>query len=379
MINRIQLDYAKARLFKGKALIVYGPRQVGKTTFVELLLAQELQKTLRLNGDDADTRELLGNPNVNMLQALIGDHKILFIDEAQRISNVGLLIKIVTDRIKGVQVIATGSSSFELASHINEPLTGRKYEMLLLPFAFQELVTNADFLTESRQTEQRLIFGAYPEIIINPTDAMEHLKLLAESYLYKDLFTLDRINKPQLLQKIVKALALQVGSEVSVTEIGRLVGADNKTIEKYISLLEMAFVVFTLPALSRNVRNEIKKGRKIYFYDNGILNAVTGNFMPLQNRNDVGALWENYLVSERIKWQYFQRSQFANYFWRTTQQQEIDFIEETPEGLNAFEFKWNNKAQARFPTTFLNAYPNVKTRVINPNNKHEFLSLQGDN
>tara|TARA_R110001599_G_scaffold83659_2_gene224769 strand:- start:21115 stop:22257 length:1143 start_codon:yes stop_codon:yes gene_type:complete len=376
MINRYQLDYAKDRLFKGKALIIYGPRQVGKTTFVELLLKKEASnKILRLNGDDADTRSLLASPNLNMLQALIGEKKILFIDEAQRISNIGVLIKIVVDRVKDVQVIATGSSSFELANHINEPLTGRKYEMLLLPLAYQELVSNSDFLTESRQTEQRLIYGSYPEIITNPTDAMEHLKLLAESYLYKDLFTLDKINKPQLLQKIVRALALQVGSEVSVTEIGRLVSADNKTVEKYITLLEMAFVIFTLPALSRNVRNEIKKGRKIYFYDNGILNAVSGNFMPLQNRKDVGALWENYLVSERIKSQHFQRGQFSNYFWRTTQQQEIDFIEETTQGLSAFEFKWNDKAKSKFSATFLNAYPNAKTMVITPQNRNDFLTL----
>ncbi len=376
MINRYQLDYAKDRLFKGKALIIYGPRQVGKTTFVELLLKKEASnKILRLNGDDADTRSLLASPNLNMLQALIGEKKILFIDEAQRISNIGVLIKIVVDRVKDVQVIATGSSSFELANHINEPLTGRKYEMLLLPLAYQELVSNSDFLTESRQTEQRLIYGSYPEIITNPTDAMEHLKLLAESYLYKDLFTLDKINKPQLLQKIVRALALQVGSEVSITEIGRLVSADNKTVEKYVTLLEMAFVIFTLPALSRNVRNEIKKGRKIYFYDNGILNAVSGNFMPLQNRKDVGALWENYLVSERIKSQHFQRGQFSNYFWRTTQQQEIDFIEETTQGLSAFEFKWNDKAKSKFSATFLNAYPNAKTMVITPQNRNDFLTL----
>ncbi|MGW8122826.1 ATP-binding protein [Roseivirga echinicomitans] len=375
MISRYQLDYAKNRLFKGKALIIYGPRQVGKTTFVELLLESETTKAvLRLNGDDADTRSLLTSPNLSMLQALIGKNKILFIDEAQRIVNIGVLIKIITDRIKDVQVIATGSSSFELANHINEPLTGRKYEMLLLPLAYQELVDYSDFLTESRLTEQRLIYGAYPEIITNPTDASEHLKLLAESYLYKDLFTLDKIKKPQLLQKIARALALQVGSEVSVTEIGRLVAADNKTVEKYINLLEMAFVVFTLPALSRNVRNEIKKGRKIYFYDNGILNAVSGNFMPLQNRKDVGALWENYLVSERLKWQYFQQKGFNNYFWRTTQQQEIDFIEETTEDLNAFEFKWNDKATSRFSTTFLNAYPNAKTMLVTPETRHEFLS-----
>jgi uncharacterized protein len=376
MIRRYQINYASERLFKGKALIIYGPRQVGKTTFVELLLAQVgKQNILRLNGDDADTRSILSEPNQTMLQALIGNHTLIFIDEAQRISNVGVLIKIIVDRIKDVQVIATGSSSFELASNINEPLTGRKYEMLLLPLAYHELVGNSDLLSENRLTEQRLIYGAYPEIVTRPERSMEHLKLLTDSYLYKDLFTLEKINKPQLLQKIVKALALQVGSEVSISEISRLVGADNKTVEKYISLLEMAFVIFTLPAISRNIRNEIRKGRKIYFYDNGILNAVTGNFVPTENRKDIGALWENYLVSERIKWQHLKNISAQNYFWRTTQQQEIDFIEDSLNKLLAVEFKWNNKVQKRFSTTFLNAYPEAETLIVSQKNRHEFLSI----
>lgn len=374
MINRYQISYAQERLFKGKALIIYGPRQVGKTTFVELLLQNiNDQKVLSLNGDDSDTRELLSKPNITLLQSIIGENTILFIDEAQRIENIGVLIKIIVDRIKNVQVIATGSSSFELANNINEPLTGRKYEMLLLPFSFQELVNESDLITEKRKLDQRLIFGSYPEIITKPTKAAEHLKLLTDSYLYKDIFTLDRVNKPQLLQKIVKALALQVGSEVNINELSQLVKADNKTVEKYISLLELSFVIFTLPALSRNVRNEIKKGRKIYFYDNGVLNSVIGNMAYVQNRTDVGALWENYLISERVKRQHQLQMSTQNYFWRTTQQQEVDFIEENGPEMRAYEFKWNVKAKAKIPTTFSKNYPTAKAKIVNSENYYEFL------
>ena len=377
MIKRHQLAFAEERLFQGKALIVYGPRQVGKTTFVELLLKNiPNQKVLSLNGDDSDTRELLSKPNITLLQSILGDSTLLFIDEAQRIENIGVLIKIIVDRIKNVQVIATGSSSFELANHINEPLTGRKYEMLLLPFSFQELVSNSDLITEKRRLNERLIFGSYPEIVTKPAKSEEHLKLLTDSYLYKDIFTLDSVNKPQLLQKIVKALALQVGSEVNINELAQLVKADNKTVEKYISLLEMAFVIFTLPAFSRNVRNEIKKGRKIYFYDNGILNSVIGNMAPIQKRTDIGALWENYLISERVKKQHQLQISSQNYFWRTSQQQEVDFIEETGIEMKAFEFKWNPKSKGKIPTTFTKNYPSAEPALISTDNYYEFLLHQ---
>lgn len=376
MILRQQLDYVSERLFKGKAFIIYGPRQVGKTTFTEQLLQKENRKTLRLNGDDSDTRELLSNPNTTKLKNIIGNHEILLLDEAQRIPNPGLLIKIIVDQIKNVQVIATGSSSFELASYTNEPLTGRKYEMLLLPLAYGEMVKHSDFLTENRMLEQRLIYGSYPEIVTNPAHAEEHLRLLTDSYLYKDLFALDKLKKPQLLEKIVRALALQIGSEVNFNELSRLVKADNKTIEKYIQLLEMAFVVFTLPALSRNVRNEIRKGKKIYFYDNGIINAITGNFNPMAKRTDAGALWENYLVSERMKFLQLTQRKAKSYFWRTTQQQEIDYIEEHPNYLLAAEFKWSEKRKKKFPTTFLNAYPEATTQIVTPKDIHDFLGLE---
>lgn len=373
MINRIQINYALERLFRGKALVIYGARQVGKTTFCDQLLAQVSKKTLRLNGDDSDTRELLNKPNSGFLKNLIGDYEIVFIDEAQRIEEAGLLLKILVDQFPGVQVIATGSSSFELAGSLNEPLTGRKYVLYLSTLSFRELTNHADLLTEKRLLESRLIYGSYPEIISDPVHAEEHLSLLAESYLYKDLFHLEKINKPALFEKIVKALALQVGSEVSVTEIGQMVGADNKTVEKYISLLEKAFVIFTLPAFSRNVRNEIRKGRKIYFYDTGIINAITGIFTPVSSRPDVGALWENYVISERRKFLQQHNITAHSYFWRTTRQQEIDYIEEQGDRLLAAEIKWNPKGKGFIPSTFKKAYPKVPAKIITPENYFEFL------
>jgi predicted AAA+ superfamily ATPase len=373
MVRRQQSDYAKARLFKGKALLVFGPRQVGKTTFVENLIADLNKKTLFLNGDESDVLVLFESPNVTKLKNIIGDNEILVIDEAQRITNIGIVLKIIVDQIKSVQVIATGSSSFELANKLNEPLTGRKYELFLYPIAFSEMVTHNGLLDEKRNLEQRLIYGSYPEIITNPIDAKEHIKLIANSYLYKDLFLLDQIAKPVLLQKIVKALALQVGSEVNYNELSKLLQIDNKTVEKYIDLLEKAFVIFKLPALTNNVRNEIKKGKKIYFYDNGIINSVTGNFNPLSQRTDIGSLWENYIISERIKHLNIQQNEASSYFWRTTQQQEIDYIEKKDDQILACEIKWNPKSKYKVPVTFSTNYENVASKIVTPDNYDEFL------
>ena len=373
MIRREQTDYAKARLFKGKALLVFGPRQVGKTTFVENLITDLNKKTIFLNGDESDVLALFENPNVTKLKNIVGDNEILVIDEAQRITNIGIVLKIMVDQIKSVQVIATGSSSFELANKLNEPLTGRKYEMHLFPMAFSEMVAENGLLEEKRNLEQRLIYGSYPEIVTHSIDAKEHIKLIANSYLYKDLFLLDQIMKPVLLQKIVKALALQVGSEVNYNELSKLIQIDNKTVEKYIDLLEKAFVIFKLPALSGNVRNEIKKGKKIYFYDNGIINAVTGNFNPLTQRTDIGRLWENYIISERIKYLNIQQQETDSFFWRTTQQQEIDYIEKNEGQILAYEIKWNPKAKIKIPVTFSTNYSNVISKIITPENYEEVL------
>ena len=270
-------------------------------------------------------------------------------------------------------MIATGSSAFELANKINEPLTGRKFEFYLYPFSFAELSQYEGGLEEKRLLENRLIFGTYPEIVNQRGNEREMLNLLTDSYLYKDLFAYEGIKKSSLLSKILSALALQMGSEVSYHELSQLVGADKNTVEKYIDLLEQAFVIFRLHAFSRNVRNELKKSKKVYFYDNGVRNAILGNFQALPGRTDVGALWENYLMAERCKVIKYRQLYGGRYFWRTTQQQEIDYLEERDGKIEAFEFKWNQNAKVNFPKTFTEAYPESVVKVIHTGNYDEFL------
>ncbi|MBN4077082.1 ATP-binding protein, partial [Mariprofundus ferrooxydans] len=292
---------------------------------------------------------------------------------AQRVPDIGLVLKLFADQLPTIQVVATGSSSFELANQLNEPLTGRKWEHHLYPLSFEEMVHHHDWLEEKRLLHHRLLFGYYPEIVTHPNSAKERLKELSGSYLYRDLLMLEGIKKPVVLEKILRALALQLGSEVSYQELARLVGVNANTVEKYIDLLEKAFVIFKLTAYSKNVRNEIKKGRKIYFYDTGIRNAIIGNFSPLDLRTDTGALWENFLVCERMKYLANQQQHADIFFWRTTQQQEIDYLEEADGQLHAWEFKWNPKAKARFSKTFTKAYPNCKTTIITPENFESFV------
>lgn len=297
------------------------------------------------------------------------------IDEAQRIANIGLTIKIIVDQLEDIKVIATGSSSFELASHINEPLTGRKWEYHLFPFSFDELVQHHGLLEEKRLLTIRLVYGCYPEIINHPGEEEIRLKQLADSYLYKDILTWERIQKPEKMEKLVQALAFQVGNEVSYNELGQLTGLDNQTTEKYINLLEKAFILFRLGSLSRNLRNELKKSRKFYFYDNGIRNAVINQFSPATMRQDIGALWENFIVSERLKLLAYRSANFNRYFWRTHAQQEIDYIEERNAQMKAYEIKWNVNARKNFSQTFLNAYPGTETQVITPDNYVTFLTM----
>ncbi len=372
MIQRALSGRIEKRMFKGKALLLFGARQCGKSTLVETLLANK--DHLYMNGDDADVREILTNTSATKLKAHVGHHKILFIDEAQRVPNIGLTIKLFTDRIKEVQVIATGSSAFELASQLNEPLTGRKYEFMLYPLSYGEMVKHHGLLEENRLLEHRMTYGYYPEIVTSAGDERELLKLLTGSYLYKDLLMLEQVKKPLLLEKLLKALALQVGSEISYHEIAQITGSDAKTVDKYIDLLEKTFVIFRLPALNRNVRNEIRKGKKVYFYDCGIRNAIIDNFKPMGSRTDTGALWENYIMAERMKYLRYYGTDTKQYFWRTTQQQEIDLIEEHEAGkLKAFEFKWSRNEKVRFPQTFTANYPGTETAVISPQNMEEYL------
>lgn len=373
IISRPLGDALSRRLFKGKVIVLYGPRQAGKTTLLRTFLEGRPEKVLWLNADEPDVRDQLARPTSTLLRRIAGRHRIVCLDEAQRIPDIGLTLKLFADAVPEVQVIATGSSSFELANRTAEPLTGRKYEFRLFPLAFHELVAHHGPMIEKRLLGQRLVFGGYPEIVVKPEEQEELLPLLADSYLFKDLLLLDGIKRPSLLEKLLKALALQIGSEVSFNEVASLVGADRKTVETYLHLLEQAFIVFQLPAFSRNVRNELKKSRKVYFWDNGIRNAIIGQFQPIGLRPDAGALWENYLVSERAKLNAFRGKRPGTGFWRTTQQQEIDYLEEQGGTLRAWEFKWNPRTRVAFPLTFRRAYPSCETHVVSPETLEEFL------
>lgn len=375
MINRYIEQHIIDKLFKGRAIILYGPRQVGKTTLLKKIISQLNVPYLLLNGDEPDVRNNFLNITSTQLRLMIGNAKVVIIDEAQRIENIGICLKLIIDQIDGVQVIATGSSAFELSNKINEPLTGRKIEFNLYPMAYDELKTHFGYLEETRYLEHRLIYGSYPAIINNIGSEKELLLSLSDSYLYKDLLAYDGIKKPSVLVKLLSALAFQIGQEVSYNEISQLVGADKNTVEKYIDLLEKAYVIFKLNAFSRNVRNELKKAKKIYFYDNGIRNAIIGMFLPLSQRNDEGALWENYLISERLKKNNHTNNYAKSYFWRTVQQQEIDYLEEKDGAFEAFEFKWNEKTKVRFPLSFIESYHPHKTEIIKNKNYHDFLKI----
>lgn len=373
MIYREIQDVIKKRLFKGKAIILTGSRQVGKTTLLKTVISKELSKALFLNCDEPEVRTLLTDTNMQTLRGTIGKYKIVLIDEAQRVKNIGLTLKLIIDNFPHVQLLITGSSSLDLSGKINEPLTGRKLEYHLYPFSAKELVSNSNLLTERQSLEKRLIYGSYPDVINFPGEEKEFLLNLSDSYLYKDVLSLDTIRKPAQLENLLVALALQLGNEVSYYELAQTISVDVQTVERYIDLLEKSFVIFRRNAFSRNHRNEIKKGKKIYFYDNGIRNAIIQNFAPVSLRQDIGALWENYFISERLKANHYGRHFVKSYFWRTFQQQEIDLIEEADGQLTAFEIKWNEKRKVKLSATFTNNYPNTHFHVVNKSNYWNFL------
>lgn len=367
-----QLEHViKTRINSGKAIVLLGPRQTGKTTLLTKI-ASEMGEFLLLDCDEIMIRERLEDANFENLKQLISKHSLVFVDEAQRVKNIGLSLKIITDRIKSVQLLVSGSSSLEIANEINEPLTGRKWEYLLLPISWHEFHSHFGYLKARQQLEQRLIYGMYPDVINQTGNEEAVLKQLSSSYLYKDLLTIQYIRKPELLPKLLKALALQLGNEVSNNELANLLRVSKDTIISYIDLLEKAFIIFRLEPLSRNLRNEISSNRKIYFYDNGIRNALISNYSPLTLRQDTGALWENFLISERFK--FLMNNQIAanTYFWRTTQQQEIDYIEERGGKLYAYEFKWNVKAKVKFSKTFTQSYQ-PEQQIVNKDNFEQFL------
>ena len=374
MIDRDLKNVINKRLFDGKAIIVLGARQTGKTTLIKDVLKDLNLKILFLDGDDFSIREMIESANTQDLKRIIGDNEIIFIDEAQRIKNVGLKAKIIIDQLKPKQLFITGSSALELTDEMNEPLTGRKWEYYLYPVSWNEWQRHIGYIQAVQQLEQRLIYGFYPEVLNNPGDEKEILKQLISSYLYKDLLSFKGIKKPEIIVKLLKALALQVGNEVSYNELAQLIQIDKKTVQNYIDLLEKVFIIFRLNPLSRNLRKEISTRRKIYFYDNGIRNALINNYNRLEDRLDTGALWENFLISERQKFLEYNRI-FANtYFWRSKNQQEIDYVEEMDGKFYAYEFKWNPRVKVKFSKFFMENYKPAEIKVINKNNFVEFVS-----
>jgi len=373
MIDRQLIKKVRNMLFKGKVIIITGPRQVGKTTLLKKMASEIKPQPLFLNCDETDVRQMLTDTTSSQLRQIVGNNSLVIIDEGQRVKNIGLTLKLFTDELPEIQLIVSGSSALELANQINEPLTGRKFEYNLFPLARKELVSHYSLIEENRLLDNRLIFGSYPEIVTHPEDRVKRLTELAASYLYKDLFNFQEIRKPETLQLLLEALALQIGNEVSYSELAQTVHTNFDTVKRYIDFFEKLYIVFRLQAFSRNLRNELKKSRKIYFYDNGIRNVIIRNFSPLNLRNDKGALWENYLVSERQKRNSYEDHFCNSYFWRTKQQQKIDYIEEYEGNLHAYEFKWNPKAKYHFSKTFLRAYPNNETNIVHRDNIDQFL------
>lgn len=372
MITRSIEQRIRKQLFGGQAIVIMGARRVGKTTLFRQLLESE-DNVLWMSGDEPDVRGLFENITSTRLKAIIGNARLVVIDEAQRITDIGIKLKLITDQMPEVQLLASGSSSFDLANKINEPLTGRKWEYKLFPLSFAELVGDTNLLEEKRMIPHRMVYGSYPDVVTHQGDEIAILRELTQSYLYKDILEFDKIHKPDKLAKLLQALAYQIGSEVSFNELAQLCGLDAKTIANYVTMLEQAYIIFRLGSFSRNLRNELKSSRKIFFYDNGIRNAIIGNFSQVENRDDVGALFENYVMAECVKRKEYTGDYANSWFWRNTNRQEIDYIEEKDGQLNAFELKWNPKRKCSAPLSFRNAYPNASFTVIHHDNIEELL------
>jgi hypothetical protein len=375
LIERAILGQIERSLFKGKVVIVYGARQVGKTTLVRQI-ERKHPGSVYVNADEPDIREALTGKTSSELRQFFGNSKLAIIDEAQRVRDIGMTLKLLVDTVPDMQIIATGSSSFELAGKVAEPLTGRKFEFHLYPLSFDEMAQATSGREEERVVEARMVFGSYPEVVFLGTSERERrLRELAGSYLYKDILAYQDIRNPDLLERLLRALALQVGNEVSFAELAETVGANKQTVTNYVRILEHAFIVFRLGSFARNLRNELKKKSKIYFYDVGVRNALVNNFNALSFRQDTGALWENYLMVERMKWNHNSQRFPSSYFWRTFTGKEIDYIEEEGGTISGFEFKWR-KDEAVRPKEFAAAYPGSSVALVNRENFQGFVSSQ---
>ncbi|MDY0151851.1 MAG: ATP-binding protein [Candidatus Cloacimonas sp.] len=372
MIHRNILNIVSNYMYKRRALIMYGARRTGKTTILNAL-AESLENCHYINCDLIDGQEAFNFRNEDDIRLSFGSYSYLLIDEAQRVSDIGIKLKAIIDTLPQVQIIATGSASLDLSNQTNEPLTGRKFEFIVAPLTTSELFDYGGINAVKRGLRQRLIYGNYPEVFLETDIPEEIIKEIAGSYLFRDLLSFQDIKRPDLLRKLLVALALQIGNEVSYTELANTVGMDKKTVDRYIGLLEQCFIIYRLSSFSKNLRNELKRANKVYFWDTGVRNALINNFNSLDKRNDTGALWENYFITERRKHLLNRRASFDHYFWRTTSQQEIDLIEIEQGEMRAFEIKWNTGKKVTPPPAFSTAYPDAKISVINPDNYLEFL------
>ncbi len=375
IINRQIQERIEKKLFKGKIVIIYGARQTGKTTLVKQI-AKKYASVEYLNCDEPDIRELLSGKTSTQLKSIINNKKLIIIDEAQRVGDIGITLKLLVDNFPKVQIIATGSSSFELSNKIVEPLTGRKYEFWLYPFSLKEILSLYQIRDIKRMIEQRVIYGMYPEIVLSSLkEAEEKLRLISRSYLYKDIFSFDKVRNSDNVIRLLKALALQIGQEVSYNELANLIGISKNTVQSYIQILEQAFIVFRLSPYSKNLRTEIRKKQKIYFWDTGIRNAVINNFNPFEIRQDTGSLWENFIISERLKYLRNIGDERNVYFWRQQKGREIDLIEEKEDDIFAYEIKWG-KSRFILPKAFQTNYPKAKFEIITKDNFLSFVGLE---
>ncbi len=364
-----------AHLQPNKVLVIYGPRRVGKTTLLQNYLKQTTLKYKLDSGDNIRTQQILGSQDFSQILAYVEGYQLLAIDEAQNIPNIGMGLKIIVDQIPGIQVIVTGSSSFELAGQVGEPLTGRKFTLNLYAMAQSELLSVYNRFELRENLADFLIFGTYPEVLQAPTQRarLEVLTEIANAYLLKDILAFDRIKNSRALLDLLKLLAFQIGNEVAITELATHLGVDVKTVKRYLDLLEKAFVIYRLNGFSRNLRQEVVNKSKYYFWDNGIRNALIAQFNGLDQRNDHGALWENFMVIERLKYRAYLPLYANSYFWRTYQQQEIDLIEEHAGNLYGYEFKWSPTKVVRAPSQWTETYPNSEFKLIHPDNYLDFV------
>ncbi len=374
-VPQMQLKNIKKYMVPQKVFIVYGPRRCGKTTLLEHMLEGVKEEYLFVSGEDITVQSYLSSQSIEKLKSFIGKRKLLVIDEAQKIKNIGLNLKLIVDHIDGIKVVASGSSSFDLAKQIGEPLTGRKFTIKMFPLSQMELNGIQTRAETDAFLEQRLIYGAYPEIVLNKDDSQKvlYLREIVNSYLYKDILELDGVRHSDKIVRLLQLLAFQVGKEVSFNELGTQLGMSKNTVERYLDLLTKAFVIFKLSGFSRNLRKEITKNSKYYFYDVGIRNALINNFNPMSIRDDVGMLWENYIIVEKIKKQEYLSIPSNNYFWRTYDRKEIDFIEEYGGRLFGYEIKWQKKKE-KIPKEWFEVYKNAEGAVITKDNYLDFIT-----